>query len=557
MTTAGTSITSGSGLTDSTLAFGLSGISDWSTQMPFLDLMKTSRSFLGHSSSSWEAMTHADLVKGGYLDANGWPKSIPSGLTSIGTVWDWSSSATDPLVAASRAGVYVLTYSGEGTLDLGGDAKILSSEPGRIVFQSVKGDTLLMNITATDPKHNGNYLHDISIVPQKYEALHDAGEIFNPAWLAVVQDARELRFMDWMETNGVTSAHWADRPQVGDASWGTSGVPVEVMVQLANQTGTEPWFNMPAGADEAYIRNFATYVRDHLNPGLKVHVEYSNETWNWSFSQTQWLADQAKTVWGTTDGAAWLSYGAMLATKSALIWDQVFGSEADARVDNVMGTQTGNSWIGSQLLTAPLWQQYDPAGYVPPSAVFDSLAVTTYFGSATMSDATLRNDLLTVLKNGSIDATAWLKAKMEDPTYAQSIPQIAAQWAENKAIADKYGMDLVAYEGGQHLLHSFGVGGLSDADLTTLTTFLSGFVRSQAMAELYHELWVAWAKVSDGPFMQYGDVAAADKYGAWGIFGALGDHNPRADLLMDLNQHSTSWFGTGGGEQYQQGVITP
>ncbi|MBC7479076.1 MAG: hypothetical protein H7317_13435 [Pseudorhodobacter sp.] len=486
-------------------------------------------------------MTTEQLVSGGYLDVDGWPTRIPDGLTSIGTVWDWGSSAADPAAAASRAGIYVLTYEGQGTLQLGGDMKILSSEPGRMVVQNLTGGTMILSITATDPSHTGNYLHDISLVPQEYEALHDAGEIFNPDWLAVVQDARELRFMDWMKTNGMTSASWEDRPQVADVSW-TGGVPIEVMVALANQTGTEPWFTMPAGADAAYIRNFATYVRDHLDPGLKVHVEYSNEMWNWAFGQTKWLGEQAKTVWGSTDGAAWLDYAAMLATKSALIWDDVFGSAADVRVDNVMGTQTANAWIAGHLLTAPIWKSIDPSGYVDPSTVFDSLAITTYFGGGTMADATLRNALLAAIRTPGIDASAWLAAKLMDPTYSQSIPQIEAWWAANKAVADKYGMDLVAYEGGQHVLQSFAISGMSDADLATLTTFLSGFVRSQAMAELYHELWTAWVAVSDGPFMQFGDVAAASKYGAWGLFSALGDHNPRADLLMDLNVRTVPWF---------------
>jgi len=398
-----------------------------------------------------------------------------------------------------------------------------------------------LNITSTDPAHSGNYLRNITLVAEKYEALHAAGEIFNPDWLAVVQDARELRFMDWMATNGVTSASWEDRPQIGDVTW-MGGVPVEVMVELANQTGTEPWFTMPAGADEAYIRNFATYVRDHLDPGLQVHVEYSNEMWNWSFAQTKWLGAQAVAVWGTTDKAAWLDYAAMLATKSALIWDDVFGAEADARVDNVMGTQTSNAWIANHLLTAPLWQMMDPSGYVAPSSVFDSLAVTTYFGSSTLSNVDLRTELLTALKTPGIDATAWLAAKLMDPDYSRSIPQIITFWAANKAIADTYGLDLVAYEGGQHVLYSTSISGMSVEDQATLTTFLSGFVRSQAMAELYLELWTAWAAVSDGPFMQFGDVSAASKYGAWGIFSALGDHNPRADLLMDLNAHTVPWF---------------
>lgn len=542
------------GVTDPLLSFCLASITDWSTEMPFLDLMKYSRPFLGHSASNWNAMSNDALQSGGYLDANGWPTSIPPGMSSVGTIWAWDS--TDPVTAASRAGIYVLSYSGEGTLKLSGDVKVLSSTPGQIVVQNLSGGTMAVDITSTDPNHDGNYIRDISLVPQQYQDLAAAGEIFNPDWLALVQDARELRFMDWMDTNGTTSAHWSDRPQVGDASWAANGVPVEVMVALANQTGTEPWFNMPAGADASYILNFATYVRDHLNPALKVHVEYSNETWNFAFGQTQWLAAQAKSVWGSTDGAAWLSYDAMLATKAALIWDQVFGSEAQARVDNVLGTQTGNIGITSQELTASLWKLYDPTGYVAPSSVFDSLAVTSYFGASTMSDTALRDELLAVLKTPGINATAWLKAKMEDPTYSESIPQVIAQWAADKALADKYGMGLVAYEGGQHLLQSAFLSGISDADLTTLTTFLAGFVRSQAMADLYHELWVAWAQVSDGPFMQFGDVAEVSKFGAWGLFTALGDHNPRADLLMDLNLHAHAWFGSGGGVQYQQGVIT-
>ena len=476
MATNDVSVSSGTGVSDPGLAFGLTGVSDWSTEMPFLDLMKTSRPWIGHSNTAWEAMTTAQLISGGYLDADGWPTSIPPGLTSIGTIWAWGANVSDPAAVASRAGTYVLTYEGTGTLQFQG-VTILSSTPGRIVVQNVSGGQMLFNITSTDPAHTGDYMRNMSLVPQKYEALHDMGEIFNPDWLAVVQDARELRFMDWMKTNGVTHATWDDRPQVGDVSW-QGGVPVEVMVELANQTGTEPWFNMPAGADEAYIRNFATYVRDHLNPALQAHVEYSNEMWNWAFAQTQWLGAQAKAAWGSSDGAAWLDYAAMLATKSALIWDDVFGTDADVRVDNVMGTQTASAWIGNRLLTAPLWKTMDPSGYVAPSSVFDSLAVTTYFGGATMASGTLRDELLTVLKTPGVDATDWLAAKLMDPNYSQSIPQIEAWWAANKAVADKYGLDLVAYEGGQHVLQSFAISGMSDADLATLTIFLSGFVRS-------------------------------------------------------------------------------
>jgi Ca2+-binding RTX toxin-like protein len=75
------------------------------------------------------------------------------------------------------------------------------------------------------------------------------------------------------------------------------------------------------------------------------------------------------------------------------------------------------------------------------------------------------------------------------------------------------------------------------------------------MAELYHQLWTAWAATGQGPFMHFGDVDAISKFGAWGLYQSIGDRNPRADLLVDLNAREKSWFGDGGGLRYQQGVI--
>ncbi len=542
------------GVSNPLLAYNLAGIADSSTERPFLDLMHESRPFVGHDKKAWNAMKNEDLASGGYLDAQGWPTRIPDGITAVGTTWAWGNSR-ESLAAASRLGVYVLTYQGEGTLKLSGDMKILSSEPGRIVMQNTAGGAMGLDITVTDPNRNGNYIRDISVVPQRYVALHAAGEIFNPDWLNVVQDARVLRFMDWMETNGTTQAKWAERPTVGDASWMRRGVPVEVMVQLANQTGTEPWFNMPAGADDGYIRQFASYVRDHLNPALKVHVEYSNETWNWKFRQTHWLQEQATAVWGTTDERAYIDYNAMLATRSALIWGEVFGADAAARVDNVLAIQTGSEGNAKRLLTAPLWAEKDPAGFVAPGKVFDSLALTSYFGAQTMAKPDLRADLLAQIKASPTDAATWLTARMQDAGYPGSIPAIIGRWKASKAIADEFGLKFVAYEGGQHLLQSFGLKKISEADLAALTDFLSTYVRSAEMATLYQRLWDAWATVGDGPFMQFGDVAAANKFGAWGLASALGDVNPRLELLVDLNAHGTSWFGDGGGARYQQGVI--
>ena len=553
MSVADQNFVAATGLADPTLAFGLTSVSAWSAGMPFLDLVKTMKPLTGYTKLAGGGLTNEAMVSGGWLDADGWPTSIPDGMSSVRTIWDWSSSKTDSALAATRADVYVLNYEGEGTLKLTGDVTILSSEPGRIVFQNRAGGTMTMDIVTTDPNGTGDYIRDVSIVKEKYETLHEMGEIFNPEWLALVQDARQLRFMDWMDTNGSDVVNWADRPQVDDASWtGGGGVPIEVMVQLANQTGTEPWFNIPVGASDDFIRQFATYVRDHLNPNLQIHVEFANEAWNSALPTYHALAKMSKADWGVS---APMDYFAKRATETALIWDEVFGAQADERVDNVLATQTMNDAIAARAMRAPQWLLYEPTSYVAPGTVFDSLAVTTYFGGSNMKNEALRTELLAAIADPTLDANAWFKARLLDPTVQGSIPQIIAAWEANKVTADMYGLNLIAYEGGQHLLHSFNVKGISEADMNTLVDFMSQFIRSGEMAELYLDLWNAWSEISDGPFMQYGDVSTPSKFGAWGIFSSLGDTNPRAALLADLNANADNWFSEGGGSEYQQGVI--
>ena len=67
---------------------------------------------------------------------------------------------------------------------------------------------------------------------------------------------------------------------------------VEVMVALANQLSADPWFCIPHMADDDYVARFAAIARDNVDPGLKIHVEYSNEVWNSGFSQATYAREQ-------------------------------------------------------------------------------------------------------------------------------------------------------------------------------------------------------------------------------------------------------------------------
>jgi len=543
-----TAATAAKGLNDPALAFGLTGVADWKTAMPFLDLSRTMRPWFAYRANQQENMTFNQIREAGHLDDAGWPVRIPRGVTAIGTIWHWdrnSGAATD------RAGLYVMTYSGTGTIEISFGARVLDSGPGRIVFENPTGGTMGFNIIATDPGGTGDYIRDISIVHEDHLALHAAGAVFNPDWLALVADARELRFMDWMRTNDSTQSDWASRPQVGDFTWATEdGVPLEIMVRLANETGAEPWFTMPHRATEDYIRNFAIYVRDHLDPKLKVHVEYSNEAWNRAFGQFHWLKNQARTDWGVESP---MDYYAKKSTETAVIWEEVFGPEANTRLINVMGAHTVNTWLSERLMRPVAWQANDPSGYSDPKTVFDALAITTYFGGGLLRDDEFRTALLGLVADPAVDVASFLHEKLLDPKFPSSIPQIRDYLIQQKDIASRHGLDLVAYEGGQHV--HFAVRSLSAEQEKAITEVMTNFVRSPEMADLYQVLWDVWAEIGDGPFVQFGEVFEPNKWGSWGILSHLDDRNPRAEVLLGLAQTAAPWFGDGPNPAYQQGVI--
>ena len=72
------------------------------------------------------------------------------------------------------------------------------------------------------------------------------------------------------------------------------GVPIEVMINLANTLHGDPWFCIPHQATDDYVRQFAALLRARLDPTLRPHIEYSNEVWNTSFAQTQWAIAESQ-----------------------------------------------------------------------------------------------------------------------------------------------------------------------------------------------------------------------------------------------------------------------
>ena len=89
---------------------------------------------------------------------------------------------------------------------------------------------------------------------------------FHPSYLKNMQYYSTIRFMNWQRMN---ESRWADRvtPQSSEQ---TSGVCVEHMVTLSNLIGASPWFTMPYNANDDYVLQFATLVKNTLRRDVEV-----------------------------------------------------------------------------------------------------------------------------------------------------------------------------------------------------------------------------------------------------------------------------------------------
>jgi len=528
------------------IAVGLAPVTDWAAQQPFLDVMKTARPWLGHLRGQFGGIEYAVLVEGGHIDAQGWVRSLPRDASSVGTL-----ILTDlPAAAApSLEGRYVVQFEGAGVIEPAGRATNIRYGRGEVRFDYTPGPgSVELRIQRTN---KSNPLRNITVVREDRLGLWQGGAVFNPDWTAKIAAFDTLRFMDWMETNNSTQSAWNDRPQVTDASWAADGVPLEVMLALANSTGKNIWVNMPHLADDAYVRAFAKVVREGFDPTLRVTVEYSNEVWNYQFEQARWADAQAQSRWQMADVGT--QFYAMRAAEIARIWSDEFAGQ-EGRLVNVISSQTG--WLGLEdnILNAPL---VVAEGAPKPATAFDAYAITGYFGGilglearkaqvvgwldeslARAADQAQAQGLTGQARQDTIDATqfdyatALAAQELQDGSISgENVDTVSdlrnRVWPYHADVAKQAGLELIMYEGGTHVV---GIG--AQVDDARLTAFFQHFNYTPEMGKLYTALRAGWAEVGGHLFNAYADIYVPTKWGSWGALRHLDDSNPRWDALV-------------------------
>lgn len=440
------------------IGMNLDNVRDSLPNWMFSDVFQQSRPWISHE---YNTVTRQTTFNGTSFavntDANGWPARLESRVNESGQLIQQRLGTLmfRELNDGYPGGEYRVEWDGTGDLSFGFDAREASrglTPDGHhfAVLNVVPGNggiyLRIDSMSETDP------IRDIHVwMPEFTDAngvAHRFGgqrwepgatfSPFHPLFKERLDDFGILRFMQPMETNTSDIRTWDDRRDVADARQHSglrgpmaNGMAVEYMVQLANELDADPWFNMPHMADDTFVRNFATYVRDHLEPGRTAYVEWSNEVWNTApgYEVAPWIAEQIRLP-ENSGVTTWQFIGREI-RRDMDIWTSVFTGQTN-RLVRTVGGQAANSWVAERIL--------ENVG-----GAFDAVAIAPYFGPSAAQLATYTADT----------TAAQILADLRS-----NLPLGVQATLEHQRIADDYSrtlnrdIRLLAYEGGPGLTGS-------------------------------------------------------------------------------------------------------
>jgi len=485
------------------LGINLEAVADWAPQPFFADVIKQGR--------PWHAPgnVHAPAP----LDANGWPTG-DAGII-VGT----------PPARMGRAVPYRLTFRG--------DAKV-SAESATIRNQVHDGATRTTtadvqiepggNVVLTFRGQAGG-VKDVRLL----RPGHAPEEVFARDLLARLSMFPVVRFMQALGENGVGSpanpdVDWTDRARPGRATQtGKNGIAWEYVVLLANQVGKDVWINVPLKASDEYVRKLAQLIRfgsDGANPytspqgkpvyppfdpSRAVYVEYVNELWNGIYPSTgenQRLAI-AEIAQGDPHHYQYRSgsdfhYGmrrlGRQTARISEIFRSVFGdAEMMTRVRPVLAAQIDNSGT----LYTPL--EYLEAVHGPGNRFGNPPRPVSYhvYAGAGAPYVGLTRDADGLSVDDIFD-------QMTSHLHTVVLPAITSA----KKACDRFGIRLVAYEGGQHLAGKRSVAAKVAAQ------------DDPRMKDILVRLMRHWSATGGDLFTYY---SLCSSYGEYGSFGLSSD----------------------------------
>jgi hypothetical protein len=231
-------------------------------------------------------------------------------------------------------------------------------------------------------------------------------------------------------------------------------------------------------------------------------VEYSNEVWNGMFPQSKYAGEQgitlgfAEKLWE----AAW-RYTAYRSVQIFKIWEEVLGR---ARLVLVLPSQAANPYVSERIVE--FQDAYRRA---------DALAIAPYTSCNVAPQG----------KRSAADAEKWTVEQALDYMEQTAQPESIRWIKDQKRVADKYGLRLVAYEGGQHMV---GIGGAENND--TITKLLHTANRHPRIGAIYQKCYDAWTAEGGDLFCYFASTGSWSKWGSWGIIEWFDEDTVKAEV---------------------------
>lgn len=440
----------------------LERINYYTPEMPFRDIWL--------ANGVWADLDGADQTIGlATHDANG-------NLVS----WTGVKARCMLRVTDDTSQVYVLLYDGSGTFSVGNSTTV-SSTAGRHEFRANSA------IAWVDVTSLGT-LTNFRCFRIEDEALYES-QPFRSEFLSVWSGVRCFRYLNWTRVGNLVtgSASWSDRPTLTYRGTKYSEVALERIIAHSNATGKDCWINVPHIADDDFVENMAILFRDGITGSQKIYVEYSNECWNFGFTQTTYCVDQGVAssdpyvAAGADDyekGRIW--YGKR--TKEVMdIWTTVFAGEED-RLVRVLAWQAAGD--AADCMSYP--------GIVDS---LDAIAIAPYVGGSYGGTGT----------HGSTPI-ATIIAAITDEIDTNLRPWVSGYVADWR---DVYGLRIIGYEGGQHLYATSGDSAESDR--------FAEVNRDAGIYQFVQDYMTAWHEESNDLLCWYKTTSGYTQYGYWGL----------------------------------------
>jgi hypothetical protein len=583
------------------VGINLAAVAYWSGESAFIDLMKQAGGWatqcspyssnpveremcqgFGQSATAFDTKEQDKLD----LDENGYPHSLPSPddrSVKFRTVLSMihGNSATPTL------GKYIVLYEGDGTLDYsGGVMDPLQSTKGRHVVNLTSAtSSFSLKILTTVP---GNHVRNIRVIPPGGHCSGDADAFaldaascagtftpleeyskthtFHPKFISHMKNWRNIRFLDYLKTNdpetdwgGVVRPvlkEWDQRTRRTERVWNKfgHGIPPAVAFELTKEAGTDLWYNLGTYISDDFARQFGEMAEKRLKRDQTLYLEYGNEAWNTMFLNSKWIRQQGKALFPDEPNEVYAGYN-FHAYRTVQLCSLVKAQFKDpSRVQCVLGSQTSQGApMGPMGLGLECVRAQPLLGGRPCHEFVDQVAVAPYFGSSIgaskhdYEDRIKKTGKYIVSEYNSLFDGRPISEWVKDPDGGSGalfrelelyeLPKIREWMQYSLNVANKYGVKLMAYEGGQHLVATN-----NDIRPGVMAMFESANNDSR-MGVMYTQYMNNWKSVGGETLTLFNSIGKGGPSGYWGMLPhMMNDSAPKWDSARAFRDNIPCWW---------------